>query len=508
MIDFEFHTIRTRAIIEDYTDASGASFEALLEAFRTRAAALAATKRLEIDTISPSIAYYRDIELPNSDQSSPIAWKHPVYSLDSLDVEGYRFGVDLTVYVDSFKRSQDMLDFARASVLLLTELAAERGITVPLGSVTASLSSHCEIVDQFHDSLELERALLDIPVHPHDGKDARINNEAFLYPFRAETDGNESTARPLRLKYSSHEAIVKTIQRLLDKHPLPAAIYAKNLDTGEAFGVDAETTLFTTMPLRLPILIEVHRQIDQGRLALTDTTRELVTLNAVLEHRLSVELKGSKRPQGIQAGEGLTLESLITRMCIENDPRPAAALIGSLCPDRITATLRAMQLRETRLESPRKADLIVLSNAEAIQTLDADNLYAIECPGRATPRELAMLMKAVIRDEFLSIDSRVSVLHSIDQQASMNALDADTPYNCPDPIQLPDSERFWTVTRGDVSHVRHDNGHYIIGLVNDTYNFPPPLSVKGDGHRSNRLLGRICRMLYFHLDGGPVPDYL
>jgi beta-lactamase class A len=86
-------------------------------------------------------------------------------------------------------------------------------------------------------------------------------------------------------------------------------IYIKCIETGEEIAINADETMDTMSVIKIPLMVEVFRQIDAGKFALTDR----VTLKD-LEKR-----PGTGVIRSLDAGATLTIKDLITLMIIVSD---------------------------------------------------------------------------------------------------------------------------------------------------------------------------------------------
>ena len=86
-------------------------------------------------------------------------------------------------------------------------------------------------------------------------------------------------------------------------------IYIKCVETGEEIAINADETMDTMSVIKIPLMVEVFRQIEAGKFALSDR----VTLK-----------ESDKRPgtgviRSLDAGASLTIKDLITLMIIVSD---------------------------------------------------------------------------------------------------------------------------------------------------------------------------------------------
>src|SRR5882724_13189696 len=86
-------------------------------------------------------------------------------------------------------------------------------------------------------------------------------------------------------------------------------IYIKCVETGEEIAINADETMDTMSVIKIPLMVEVFRQIEAGKFALTD--------------RVTLE-EADKRPgtgviRSLDAGVSFTIKDLITLMIIVSD---------------------------------------------------------------------------------------------------------------------------------------------------------------------------------------------
>src|ERR1700730_9479190 len=99
------------------------------------------------------------------------------------------------------------------------------------------------------------------------------------------------------------------ISRITDSVNAKWGIYMKCLETGEEIALNADQQMDTMSVIKIPLLVEAFRQIEEGKFALTDR----ITL-----------ADASKRPgtgviRSLDAGASLTIKDLLTLMIIVSD---------------------------------------------------------------------------------------------------------------------------------------------------------------------------------------------
>lgn len=150
-------------------------------------------------------------------------------------------------------------------------------------------------------------------------------------------------------------------------------LYAEHLDTGETITYGTFTPMETASCIKLPILVEVFRQIEAGHLALTApvilTEDDQVTGSGVMQH--------------LSPGVSYPLKDVLTLMIIISDNTATNMALRTVGLSQVNSTMKSLGLSDTRI----------------FKRID----WTIPGPiGHSTPKDLAQLLKAIHRDELLS----------------------------------------------------------------------------------------------------------
>jgi beta-lactamase class A len=120
--------------------------------------------------------------------------------------------------------------------------------------------------------------------------------------FYASAAGQQQRPTPINRLQSNIERTTRSINAKW-------GIYIKCVETGEEIAINADETMDTMSVIKIPLMVEVFRQIEAGKFSLTDR----VTLK-----------DDQKRPgtgviRSLDAGAGLTIKDLIVLMNIVSD---------------------------------------------------------------------------------------------------------------------------------------------------------------------------------------------
>jgi beta-lactamase class A len=149
---------------------------------------------------------------------------------------------------------------------------------------------------------------------------------------------------PFGLLLFAGPATAQTLQadvaKMLDGLKAKSSIYAKHIPSGKTIDVRGDLPMNTLSVIKLPVMIQVFRDVEAGRLKLTD--RYLV------------------RPEDLRAGSGLiqtfdpglnpTIRDLVEQMIITSDNTATDILIKKVGVDRVNETLAKFGFKQTRLK--------------------------------------------------------------------------------------------------------------------------------------------------------------
>jgi len=164
-------------------------------------------------------------------------------------------------------------------------------------------------------------------------------------------------------------------------------VTVEDLTTGDRFSINGDVVFTQASAIKLPILIELFRQVEQGRYGLDDE----IPLEA------GDVVPGSGVLQQLTPGHvTMTLRDVATLMVTVSDNTATNMIIDRVGMDRVNATMAELGLRQTRLQ--RK-----MMDASA-WVEDRENL--------STPNEQTVLLKLLVdsQSKVLGPQSREEIL--------------------------------------------------------------------------------------------------
>lgn len=186
------------------------------------------------------------------------------------------------------------------------------------------------------------------------------------------------------------DRLKSNIERITRSVNAKWGVYVKCLETGEEVALNADEQMDTMSVIKIPLMVEVFRQIEAGKFALTDR----VTLK-----------DADKRPgtgviRSLDAGDTLTIKDLIVLMIIVSDNTATDLLfdkVGGIAP--VNKLMESYGFTRTRATGPSDAWFKALRAAPSPMQFhqEAKNPY-----GLSSPREMGQLLEKISKGEAVS----------------------------------------------------------------------------------------------------------
>ncbi len=188
---------------------------------------------------------------------------------------------------------------------------------------------------------------------------------------------------PLARLQSNIERIIKSVNAKW-------AIYVKCLETGEEIAINADEPMDTMSVIKIPLMAEAFRQIEEGKFALTDR----------------VTLKDSdKRPgtgviRSLDAGVNLTIKDLLTLMIIVSDNTATDLMYEKVGgPEAVNRLMQSWGLKSIRATGTAQDWFKALAASDDRVKFHADGLHPF---GLTTARDMGKLLEKIKRGEAVS----------------------------------------------------------------------------------------------------------
>ncbi|HKW87719.1 MAG TPA: serine hydrolase [Candidatus Acidoferrales bacterium] len=216
-------------------------------------------------------------------------------------------------------------------------------------------------------------------------------------------------------------------------------IYVKDLTTGQTFEVDADTVFPQASSIKLPLLIELMRQAQSGKLNLSE--------------RVEIHRAGLVGGSGVlqflsDGGSAISLHDLAVLMVVLSDNSATNLLIDRVGMDNVNSLLDSLGLHQTRL-ARRMIDI-------AAERSEREN--------HSTPREMGMLVEMLNAGKLLDAAHTKMTLEILEypKESPLRA-------GVPDGVTVAEKPGSLNGAQCDTGIVFLENRPYVISVMT-TYN--------------------------------------
>ena len=182
------------------------------------------------------------------------------------------------------------------------------------------------------------------------------------------------------------------------------SIFAKNLDTGETYGLNPDERVRTASTIKIAVMIEAFARVAEGKAKWTDEvilTKEKKVSGSGILNELSDGLK-------------LTLRDAVNLMMMISDNTATNLVLDVLTTDAVNARMESLGFKQIKIM--RK----VGSGGESVAGKDPENKkYGL---GMATPREMVLVMEKLEHGEVISAAASKEMIELMKKEQGRNAI--------------------------------------------------------------------------------------
>jgi beta-lactamase class A len=182
------------------------------------------------------------------------------------------------------------------------------------------------------------------------------------------------------------------------------SLFAKNLDTGETYALNADERVRTASTIKIAVMIEAFARVEEGKAKWTD---EVV---------LTKEKKVSGSGILFELGDGLhlTLRDAVNLMMILSDNTATNLVLDVLTTDAVNARMESLGFKQIKIN--RKVGSGGDSQAGKIPENKKFGL------GFATPHEWVLVMEKLERGEIVSKAASKEMIELMKREQGRNAI--------------------------------------------------------------------------------------
>jgi len=182
------------------------------------------------------------------------------------------------------------------------------------------------------------------------------------------------------------------------------SLFAKNLDTGETYGLNPDERVRTASTIKIAVMIEAFARVAEGKAKWTDEvvlTKEKKVSGSGILNELSDGLK-------------LNLRDAVNLMMMISDNTATNLVLDVLTTDAVNARMESLGFKQIKIM--RK----VGSGGESAAGKDPENKkYGL---GMATPREMVLVMEKLERGEVISAAASKEMIDLMKREQDRNAI--------------------------------------------------------------------------------------
>ena len=182
------------------------------------------------------------------------------------------------------------------------------------------------------------------------------------------------------------------------------SLFAKNLDTGEKYGLNPDERVRTASTIKIAVMIEAFARVAEGKAKWTDEvvlTKEKKVSGSGILFELSDGLK-------------LTWRDAVTLMMLVSDNTATNLVLDVLTTDAVNARMESLGFKQIKIM--RK----VGSGGESAAGKDPENKkYGL---GMATPREMVLVLEKLERGEIVSPAVSKEMIELMKREQDRNAI--------------------------------------------------------------------------------------
>lgn len=244
-------------------------------------------------------------------------------------------------------------------------------------------------------------------------------------------------------------------------------VAAKHLKTGKRFSHNAEAVFFTASTLKVPLLVELYRQVDAG----------IIDMNERIDLTDALRVPGSGVLKELASGLQPTVHDLAMLMIIISDNTATDILYNRVGGDNINNTMQQLGLTHTHIPMPCRELLYGITGLEVENPAHTYQLASNRLKNRefvlegdgfsedksdvSSPNDMCRLLELIYDGDILSSRSREAVLDILKRQQLSTVI----PHALPAGTVVAHKTGSYHTVRCDVGIVFSPTGPYTVAIM-------------------------------------------
>ena len=286
-----------------------------------------------------------------------------------------------------------------------------------------------------------------------------------------------------------------SVMDAIEQTPGTVGVAAKHLETGDEVSHNADMVFFTASTLKVPLIVELYRQVDAGK----------IDLDQRIELTDELRVPGSGVFKELGAGLNPKIRDLAMLMIIISDNTATDILYNMVGRENLNNTMQELGLTKTRIPMRTREllyDVVGLDVDNPTHTYrmasdklflqqwvsDADG-FSEEKSDVSSPSDMSRLLEMIYRGEVVSASSREGILDIMKRQQ----LNTVIPHLLPTGTESAHKTGSYHSVRCDVGIVYAPNGPYTVAIM--------AKHMEGDRMEGDLALARVSRSIYDAFSG-------
>jgi beta-lactamase class A len=210
----------------------------------------------------------------------------------------------------------------------------------------------------------------------------------------------------LAVPHTADSLVQRVQQRIAQVPGAEVGLAFRRLDGTDSLFIDADTEFHAASTMKVPVMIELFRQVDQHGLSLDQGILLVNQFGSIVDGSTYALDPGddSDSSMYVRVGTRVTVGELMRHMIDRSSNLATNALVALVGADRTTAAMRTLGAEHTHVlrgVEDEKAFERGLNNKISARDL-ATILYAIQTNHAASPASCAMMRDILLHQEFSS----------------------------------------------------------------------------------------------------------
>lgn len=206
------------------------------------------------------------------------------------------------------------------------------------------------------------------------------------------------------LSVRSQSRLDEQVKPLVSSFKGKVSLFARNLDTGETYSLNADERVRTASTIKIAVMIEAYARVSEGKIKWTD---EVVLVK-------DKKVSGSGILSELSDGLRLTLRDAVNLMMILSDNTATNLVLDVLTTDAVNARMESLGFKNIKIMRR------VGSGGESVAGKDPENKkYGL---GMATPREMVQVMEKLERGEIISAAASKEMIDLMKREQGRNSI--------------------------------------------------------------------------------------